>query len=141
MLLLHPGVAKIDCRDCQRRLYDLETGEPKYYRAGPNREKRYYDGPKHKPPCATPEDVGGGCPKGSPQEAHKHELTEENWRTWELYQQSRATHGQCLTEAERSDVLLPIAFSLLERITSAAERRAAANETAAALLPLLARRL
>jgi hypothetical protein len=138
--LFHPGVARIDCRDCQRRLYDLETGEPKTYRAGPQREIKYFDGPTHKPPCAVPKEVGGGCPKQSPDEAHRYELTEASWATWRLYRQARATGGASLTEAERTDELLAENFATLDRLMGMQEKRQAAREMASALMPLLVRR-
>ncbi len=67
-------MASIDCRDCQRKLYDLKTGQPVTYIVGPNDELGYEDGPDHKPQCRT----GEGCPKGSPEEAHRHELSRRN---------------------------------------------------------------
>lgn len=46
------------------------------------------------------------CPKQSPSEAKRMELSDKNWRTWRIYQQVQATGGGCLTEAMKRDAVL-----------------------------------
>lgn len=138
LLLFHPGVAKIDCGDCQKRLYDLETGEPKTYRAGPNRELRYYEG--QPPPCKQP---GNSCPKGSPETAHEHELSDKNWRVLNLYRRGRVTGFENVT----IDALLAENLAIVDELYRSWERWRAAEASGSNvasqlihLLPALRRR-
>lgn len=68
-----PQVAAIDCRDCSKRLYDLETGKPKSYLRGPDRIETFYEGEKHAPACLK----GVKCPKGT---IHTAKDVEPTWR-------------------------------------------------------------
>ena len=98
--LFHPFLAGLACEDCQRWIYDFETGEKQTYKSGPNRVEIQRTWPKGTgPPCKT-------CPKGSPAEEHEHILSLKNWRTLMIYQQVRATSGHCLNDAERMDRIL-----------------------------------
>ena len=108
MLLRHPGVALIDCNDCQKRLYDLRSGKPKTYKSGPHREETYYwfEG-KPKPPCTTDE----GCPKKSPREAHQFELSRRGWETFEAWKRYRAAPA-----AFEVDELAAAAFAVLDNL-------------------------
>ena len=116
LLLFHPGAAKIDCRLCQRFIFDHEKGTLKTYRAGPNREKRPCVRPKGMlPPCDK-------CPKGSPSEAHEHHLSRKNWQTFEFYQQVRATGGACLTDRMRMDRLLMQNLAIVDGLYRRFER-------------------
>lgn len=79
----------IDCSDCQKRLYDLETGKPKTYDAGPpdaqgKRKQEYFWGPKYCP-CRN----GDTCPKGTPETAHEVLLSPKNTRAFLAWQQGR----------------------------------------------------
>jgi len=60
----HPKVAFRDCRDCQKYVYDEETGERELWRGKP------YERPKNtKPPCGYAGEYENGtsaCPKGNP---------------------------------------------------------------------------
>ena len=60
------------------------------------------------PPCHQ-------CPKQSPQEAHKYELSLKNIRTLAMYFQQRATSGVCLSEAERSDAIVRQNIGIIEQ--------------------------
>ena len=98
--LFHPALAAIACEDCQKWMYDFETGERETYRAGPSREEKLKTWPRGTgPQCAT-------CPKESPAKEREHMLSAKNWRTLMIYQEVRATGGHCLTDAERTDRIL-----------------------------------
>ena len=108
LLLFHPGVAKIDCRDCVKRLYDLEKGEVVLSPRGPKRELMAItekDG--HKAPCR----VGNVCAKGSPETAHVHELSPRNKKTLRIYLNFR--HGFL---KDHDDHLLAENLSLIDRV-------------------------
>lgn len=94
--MFHPGVAQIDCRDCQKYVYDFVTGKRKTYAQGKRDRPRPASTP---PPCHK-------CPKESPEKAHEHELSAKNWRTLALYQQVRASSGACLSDEMKRDALL-----------------------------------
>lgn len=125
--LYHPGVARIDCRLCQERLYDLETGTPQTFTV--RGEVRFYDKaaiPDHKPPCRT----HLGCPKGSPEEAHLYELSLQNWKVVDLWKAVRATHGRCLSEAQSQDPLTTHLLTIVEEVMREKEQREMAKQNA-----------
>lgn len=127
LTLYHPGVARIDCRQCQERLYDLETGTPKTFKV--RGEIRYYDKeavPDHKPPCRT----HLGCPKGSPEEAHLHELSLQNWKVVDLWKAVRATQGRCLTESQANDPLTTYLLTIVDEVMREKEQRDMAQQNA-----------
>lgn len=83
-MLFHPGAASIDCRDCQSFIYDLETGRRQTYRAGPTLEEKPCRRPAGSPtPCHR-------CPKQSPENARRRQLSQRNLFTWELFRRHRA---------------------------------------------------
>lgn len=127
LLLFHPRIAAIDCADCCRRMYDMESGTPKTFKSGPEREIRYYDGPDHKPPCRT----GWACPKGSPEESKDFELSEKNRRMMLIYRHYRATNGFSHAGAnagEPIDPLLADNLALIDGVYREWERTKAAEE-------------
>ena len=130
--LYHPGVANIDCRDCQKRLYDYETGKPRTWK-GVGGLPIYSDGPSHKPQCRT----HIGCPKVSPEEAYQYELTDANWKTLRLYRQLRAAGFQFMSAAERRDTILRRHFGILDEIFRNYDRKEHAKDVANELLPIL----
>lgn len=85
LLLFHPGVARIDCGDCQLRWYDMQTGEPKTYTIGEPPLQKTYDGPQYCP-CKR----GEKCPKESPEKAKDYELRPENWQALRAWKRHRA---------------------------------------------------
>ena len=115
--MFHPALAAIACKDCQRQMHNLETGEPETYRSGPTREEVPKLWPRGTgPPCKT-------CPKGSPAEERDHVLTAKNWRTLKIYQQVRATGGHCLTDAERVDPILRQNLATIDVLVRAHEHQ------------------
>lgn len=125
--LYHPGVARIDCRLCQERMYDMETGAPKTFMSGG--QVRFYDKeavPDHKPPCRT----HLGCPKGSPEEAYLHELSLQNWQVVELWKSVRATRGRCLTESQANDSLTVHLLTIVDEVMREKEQRDMAKQNA-----------
>ena len=84
LLMLHPGVAKISCDDCQRRSYDMETGLPQTFKSGPEGKETFYT-IGHKAPCFD----GWKCPKESPAKERDHLLSRKNDRVLSLYYRVR----------------------------------------------------
>lgn len=85
----------------------METGEPRTYRAGPNRELRFYWN-NGKAPCRT----GFHCPKGSPEEAADYVLTPKASRILRAYFLGRGTNWEGV---ELDDVAREF-FALLDGI-------------------------
>lgn len=93
----------IDCQDCLKRRYDLNTGRPDSYGVGPMliganglgyRKQEYFWGDP--PACKN----GTGCPKQTDEEkaagvpAQGAELNRRNRRLWAFYLRGRAVGWQ-----------------------------------------------
>lgn len=98
----HPEVAFRDCDDCQKHVYDEETGLVKLWRDQP----RLRIVGVEKPLCRTPK----GCPKGTPE--NPRTLSPQNWLCYKHYQRCAAIgrfpddplvaeHAAIIQEAER----------------------------------------
>ena len=126
--MFHPGAARIDCGECQKFVYNLETGERETFRSGPNRDLVPVGRPPGTPtPCNK-------CPKGSPEKAKTLELSEKNWSAFAHYQESKAVG---LTEAERRDPIVRRNFALMDRIAAERDRRDHSQGMAEALIAVL----
>lgn len=103
-MLQHPAHAALDCSECQRWIYDIETAKPKLRR-----------GKKQPRPAgvATP---CSSCPKRSPERWETLKLNRRSLATLALYRRSRATGGRALTDAEAADELLLSNFALLDAV-------------------------
>ncbi len=124
LLLFHPGAARIDCRECGKFIYDLETGELKTYAAT-------VDGERVKLPQVRPAGTPTPCnlcPKQSPAQAAEFELSEKNWQTYAFYLQARAVG---LTDQERSDPIVRKNFAIIDAATTAWEMSQGARMQAA----------
>lgn len=131
LILLHPGAARIDCEECKKFVFNLDTGEKETYRSGPTRELLPVERlPSVPTPCNK-------CPKQSPEKAKEIELTEKNWAAFAHYQQCKAVG---LTEAERRDPIVRRNFALMDRLTAERDRRDQATGMAEALLAVLTQR-
>ncbi len=120
MLLNHPEVAHLECKDCQEWIYNIETGEQIKRRGRPQPRA-----PGQPTPCNR-------CPKGSPENAERLKLTTANVLTLRLYLRNRATLG-CLNDAERSDELLQRNFAILDTTFRAWEMSQNASALALAM--------
>lgn len=69
---VQPVLAGRDCGDCQRWLYDEETGFPARDAAGELIERH----PSNPPPCRRPR----GCAKGTPEQPRT--LSPKNWQAY-----------------------------------------------------------
>ena len=119
LILFHPGISKIDCQDCIKRLYDFETGTPKTYEAGPHRELKYITKENgHKPPCRS----GKTCPKGTPETAEKNTLNARNMKTLQLFIKRKATDFITMSQAEREDPIVASNFAVLDGLWREYER-------------------
>ena len=132
--MFHPGVAKIKCADCVKRLYNMETGEPMTYPCGPTKELKFYDGPAHenKSPCMT----GGKCPKIHPSREAEFILSPKNHLTVLLWRHVRSTHGRIL-ESGNVDRLLADNLAILDDIYAQRERWRNKNDSTDGLLNLI----
>ena len=80
--MLYPKIASRKCEDCQKYVYDDETGEVQRMANG-DPQRRY-------PGIETPCRYGQGCPKGTPEDSR--EITEQNYRCWVYLRECRAVH-------------------------------------------------
>jgi hypothetical protein len=132
LLLWHPGVAAIRCRDCERYVYDLETGKLKTYRSGPSREEKPQLRPAGTlPPC-------GDCPKGGKHREWETRLSAANLKTLALYRETRA--GVPLSRAERRDSIVRENMALIDGLVRDWERHRQGEEFAMQVATLLYRR-
>ncbi len=113
--MMYPGAAAIDCGDCAKWLYDLETGQRETATVGPQREKQFIPRPKG---TATP---CGHCPKKSPERAKEIELIPKNRQTFNLWRRARATHGAAIPERLRGDFILSQNFAELDALKESIE--------------------
>ena len=128
MLLWHPGAVKIDCGDCKKYLYNLETGERRTFKAGPKREDRPRPrGPMEALQCSE-------CPKKSPENADACRLSDRNWKTLELFRSIRVAGT---TEAMKQDPILMENLAVIGHLWSEWERHQAAVEVANQLIQIL----
>lgn len=129
LLLFHPGAARIDCGECQKFVFDLQTGERETYKSGPERkEVPYARNAGESPPCHK-------CPKESPERARQIELSEKNWQAYGHYLQAKAVG---LTEAERRDPIVRRNFALIDMLVSERKAEADAEKFAEAFVLRLA---
>jgi hypothetical protein len=120
LILFHPGISKIDCQDCIKRLYDFETGTPKTYEAGPHRELKYITKENgHKPPCRS----GKTCPKGTPETAEQNTLNSRNMKTIQLFIKRKATGFVSMSELEKNDPIVASNFAVLDGLWREYERQ------------------
>lgn len=83
LLLLHPAVASRSCDDCQRHLYNEQTGRRLEDRTG-----RPLPRPKGTfAPCRA---KLGACPKGSPEDPQS--LSQKNLAAYRHYLECKAVH-------------------------------------------------
>lgn len=79
--IVHPGVYQIDCRDCQKFVYDLETGEKSY-----DEEAEEYLERGDQPPCSS-------CPKKKIDLDGKLKLHAKNEQLYQLYKLIKIVGG------------------------------------------------
>ncbi|TWT30719.1 hypothetical protein [Blastopirellula retiformator] len=113
----------IDCDDCQQFVYDLEKGERATVAMGPDRvqtpQRRL---PGMKLQC-------GQCPKKSPQNAKRLELSVKNWKTYQLWREVKATHGRCLTDEMARDSIIRRNLAILDALHEVHERNTQQNQS------------
>lgn len=117
LILLHPGVAAIDCQECSRKLMDFTTGRPVLDKLG---NGQMVEITHDKPPCLRPNFT---CPKGTIDTASKSELTERNWACWNAYRREKAVGFQ---HCELDD-LAKENFAIIADIERVAEQRRLAD--------------
>jgi hypothetical protein len=113
LLLLHPGLTRFTCAECQQFSYDFETGErDTFLGAEGTRLDVIRSVP---PPCEK-------CPKQSPEREREHVLSAKNLQTMVLYRQVQATSGACLTARERRDSVLVNNLAVVDGVVKACEK-------------------
>ncbi|MCI0358640.1 MAG: hypothetical protein L0211_09160 [Planctomycetaceae bacterium] len=129
--MFHPGAARINCDECKRFVFNLESGDKETYRSGPEREELpMVRGPNVPTPCNK-------CPKEDPENAKQIELSPKNWAAFAHYLQARACG---LSDVERRDPIVRRNFALIDMLTRERDRKAQAEEFAEAFVMRLARR-
>ena len=114
MLLVHPGPASIDCDDCQKFIYDLETGQRKQVGRKGHRK------PQPRPPGIPLQ--CGNCPKRSLAESKKIELSEKNRLAYRAWAEVKATYGKAMSERMAADGIVRQNFSIIDSVTTECER-------------------
>jgi hypothetical protein len=138
--LFYPALTQFSCAECQKFVYDVDwangctgTGKRKTFCGGTRDLERTAASP---PPCAFDKDA---CPKGSPAEEAEHLLSADNWLSWQIYREVRATNGGCLTEAMKADPLLMRNLAMLDELARVRERQQLGRELAANVARFLIR--
>jgi hypothetical protein len=138
MLLHHPEVATRKCSACALFMFCTKTGEGKNAEGKPavvgemlfNRGQPWKR-PKTVPtPCST-------CPKGSPEEAWKVELSERNQKAVELYLMMRSNPETYPLSTKKDYWVMRNKFEC-DRIYQAHDRDLLAQSIAAKLVPFMA---
>ena len=95
-----PQVAWRDCADCQRHIYDEQTGTRALFQGAPIPRPAGTQAP-----CRIPQ---VGCPVGTPETPRR--LTPELWSLWQYDRQCRAAHQPAVSpEAARLSLLIQMA--------------------------------
>ena len=132
-MLFASAVAHVSCADCQRFVYDLQTGKRETYQAGSayNELPVPRNGP---PPC----ELGRDCPKESPEREHLHVLNARNRQMVDLYFANRAFGGN-LFQPHQIDPLRTRAFQIIDEIVREQDRQDLARAIAVKVGPFLIR--
>lgn len=85
-MLFDRVIASIPCSECQKWVYDMETGERETYPVGDGKTVLPYARDGAPPPCQQ----GFQCPKESPEKEHLHVLNGRNVRLFRTYLRERA---------------------------------------------------
>lgn len=108
-LLNYPAHAGLECSECQKWIYDIQTCEPK------KRGGKIQPRPPGVPtPCQS-------CPKKSPENWERIKPTRRTYATLELYRRNKATFGRTLNEHEADDEWLQKNFAILDEVFQANE--------------------
>lgn len=115
--LEHPGLTRFSCGQCQTFVYDLEKGERKTFRSGPDRVETPI--PQRLAPCFA----GFQCGKGTPENEKWTVLSERNQRCYAAYRQARAVNfmGIDMDDLTRDN------FAIIDQIVRAHEQSVAAK--------------
>lgn len=127
-MLFHPGAVLIDCEDCKKYVYDLETGKRKTFVSGPKRDVKPFVRGSSPLQC-------GNCPKKSPENAKACSLSERNQKTILLYHQLRAGVG--FTEDMKQDDVLKINMAIIDTMYREHDRDSLARGMAVEIAQLL----
>lgn len=129
-----------DCQTCLKYVvdYDWQThqgsGKPKRAKHQPDDPEALHERPPgNRPPCS-------GCPKKGPENDQRYRLSPKNWKTLTLWQETRATFGRGLSEAEANDAILRRNFSMLDGLVRDIEQEQMGETIAYALASVLRRK-
>lgn len=112
------------CSECKKWVYNKDGSIQKYA------DGRRVPRGNVKPPCWD-------CPKQSPEEAHKYELSDKNAQAVHFYYVTRAMAGANLTDDMRYDAILQKNMGIIDRIIRGAEGEQSAMATIAPLMQAL----
>lgn len=115
LLLFHPQLIDLSCKECATKLYDLDTGKPQTYLSGPERVTKYYTG------VPTPCTQGVYCPKESPDKEHLYVLSDRNKQAYRFYKRLKAGMDVVLDDLAADNV--SIIDSLMKAQSSAEQAK------------------
>jgi len=122
-------VAARTCESCQKWWYDdaidKETGRMKWSTKIVSKGPKQFERPKKPDGTLVSPAPCHECPKKSPAEAHKIELSEKNLATFDFFRRVKATNGACLTERMTEDETLMKNLVTVDAIVRAHETIAA----------------
>jgi len=117
-------MARIRCEECRIWVVDLKK-ERFATRAG----ERQLRPPGAVTPCRH-------CPKQNPDHAKTLRMSPADWKTLDIYLESRATCGATLTDGMTADMLLRRRLAVIDGVFRSFERQQAAESLAFQLVKL-----
>jgi hypothetical protein len=120
LLLFHPVIAARSCEECAKWWFDDDPANGKWTTKIINRGGRDFERPKD-PKTKQPMTPCGQCPKRSPEEAGRLELSEKNQQAYQCYRRFRALKGANITPAMKRDEVFGQNMELIDTIVRAHE--------------------
>lgn len=119
-------IAARSCEECAKWWFDDDPANGKWTTKIINRGGRDFERPKD-PKTKQPMTPCGQCPKRSPEEAGRFELSEKNQQAYQCYRRFRALKGANITPAMKRDEVFGQNMELIDTIVRAHEATVAAG--------------
>ncbi len=117
----HHGVARIDCKDCLFRRYNMKRGIPLRANDEDQEPAQYYtvaNDPTYQAPCRTDE----GCPKGDPEEGKQYDFHPLNAAILKRFKELQIP-GSSQTESELNSQMLQDCYRIIADLTKQMDKR------------------
>lgn len=114
-------IAARSCEDCQKWWYDDDGANGKWSTKIVGRGGVNFERPKD-PKTGQPKTPCEWCPKKSPEEAPKFELSAKNEAAYTLYRRLKAMRWTTVTPAMKRDEVLQRNVEIIDALVSAQER-------------------